>query len=63
MPGSKEQLVDFIWVRRKMQVMKDILSDIWELEKASLKLIKYVADLHAHDIFHGDIKPPNIFYD
>jgi serine/threonine protein kinase len=34
-----------------------------ELEQSSLRAIKYIADNHALNIFHGDIKPANLFYD
>lgn len=32
------------------------------LEDFFLKSIKYIAEIHDRNLFHGDIKPANIFY-
>ena len=32
------------------------------IEDVLLYAIKYIADLHNKNLFHGDIKPDNIFY-
>ena len=37
--------------------------EIWKLEKILLLSIKYIAGIHNKYMFHGDIKPANIFYD
>ena len=32
------------------------------LEDIFLRSIKYIADIHDKNLFHGDIKPANLFY-
>ena len=43
--------------------MENSIQTIKELETSSLKAIKYIAENHALNIFHGDIKPANLFFD
>jgi len=37
-------------------------NDKKDLEWIILKSIEYIAGIHNKNIFHGDIKPANIFY-
>ena len=32
------------------------------LDNILLKSIRYIADIHDRNMFHGDIKPANLFY-
>ena len=32
------------------------------IEDILLRSIKYIADIHDRNLFHGDIKPANLFY-
>ena len=41
--------------------MKDC-NDTRELERILLNSIEYIAVIHNKNMFHGDIKPANIFY-
>jgi serine/threonine protein kinase len=38
-------------------------NDTRELERILLHSIEYIAEIHNKNMFHGDIKPANIFYD
>jgi len=33
------------------------------IEDIFIKTIRYIADVHSKNLFHGDIKDENIFYD
>jgi serine/threonine protein kinase len=37
-------------------------NDARELERILLNSIEYIAEIHNKNMFHGDIKPANIFY-
>jgi serine/threonine protein kinase len=37
-------------------------NDSRELERILLHSIEYIAEIHNKNLFHGDIKPANIFY-
>ncbi len=41
--------------------MKDC-NDTREIERILLHSIEYIAEIHNKNMFHGDIKPANIFY-
>ena len=50
-----------MWARQKFRVMSDI-KDCDSLSIISLASLKYFAELEREGIFHGDIKPANIFF-
>ena len=60
-------LRDFVWYREQYNVLSNLFSekahaDNIELDRLSILIVRHFADLHKFKIFHGDIKPQNIFY-
>ena len=53
--------MNFFGLRKKFKVLSQITDKV-KLEQAIVLSINYLSDLHKNkNLFHGDIKPENIF--
>ena len=57
---GSQKVIDFMWMRTRHQVLSE-LKYHYIFEALSIYSLKYFSQYHANNIFHGDIKPENIF--
>ena len=58
---STNSIINFFGSRKIWKVL-DKKNDTLELEMILIETLKYIASIHKRYMFHGDIKPANIFY-
>lgn len=59
---ENDSVKEYYGMRYNMNVMADMAGDPKAFERSAFLAVKYFADLHTNKhIFHGDIKPANIF--
>ncbi len=58
---DQNYICNFFGIRKILGNLDDDL-EIRKLERILLLSIKYIADIHNKYMFHGDIKPANIFF-
>ena len=59
--SNTQSIINFFGTRPKWKVLNNTI-DVGKLELILLFSIRYIADIHNKYMFHGDIKPANIFY-
>jgi hypothetical protein len=59
---SRQEITNFFGARRIYTDLNRHFKDKKMIEDILLHTIKYIANIHNKSLFHGDIKPANIFY-
>jgi serine/threonine protein kinase len=57
---DKSEIVDFICMRKKFIVFKNLKNHA-EFDKFGYLFFLYLCKLHNNNLFHGDVKPDNLF--
>ena len=58
------QIMEYMWKRDELQTIKEVLQQDFKAANYNIflvKVLKYFADLHLNNFFHGNIKPDKIF--